>query len=138
MINMEHKTKRRGWMFEHPLQAHVFLRFLIVPSIDLGSSWGSFWGHLGGRVSHLGTYLSHLGNPWGALGASLKPSWRLLSHLEASWLIWRPPRLDFLDHFGTIWMSICSFKDFYLLPTIQCRPIRFRDFVSWCRLCTTM
>ena len=85
----------------------------------LGPSWGhlgSFWGHLGpswgyvvGHMNHLGTSLGHLGRPWGALGASSRPSWHPLSHLEASWPIWKLPG----EHLGTIWGAFgCHFGSF--------------------------
>ena len=60
----------------------------------LGSLWSHLDpspGHCWGHMAHLGMSLGHLGNPWGALGASLRSSWRLLSLLETSWPIWRPP-----------------------------------------------
>ena len=92
----------------------------------LGPSWGhlgSFWGHLGpswgyvvGHMNHLGTSLGHLGRPWGALGASSRPSWHPLSHLDASWPIWRPPG----EHLGTIWMPFCSFWIHFWIILVAC------------------
>ena len=46
---------------------HVFEGFLKVPSIDLGSSWGYFWGHLGG----LGAILEASWASWGRLDGVL-------------------------------------------------------------------
>ena len=47
-----------------------FLWFLKAPSIDLGSSWGSFWGHLGGP------------------GAVLEASWASSRRLGTSGSAW--------------------------------------------------
>ena len=41
--------------------------FLEVTSLDFGSSWGSFWGHLGG----LGAILEASWASWGRLGGVL-------------------------------------------------------------------
>ena len=63
---------------------------ILGPRSHLDASWG----HVGGHMSHLGTSWGHLGRPWGAPGVSLRLSWHLLSHLEASGSIWRPPGED--------------------------------------------
>ena len=62
----------------------------------LGASWASlasFWAHLGSAWCHAVGHWSHV-------GASLRPSWHRLSHLEASCCIWRLPG----QHVGTIGM----------------------------------
>ena len=65
---MEDKTKGRGWIFEKKLEKQcVFLVCLEVTRFDLGSSWGPFWGHLGG----LGAILEASWASWGRLDGVL-------------------------------------------------------------------
>ena len=82
LINMEHKTKGRNWIFEKPSKTTCFFLFFESHEYRFGISWGSFWGHLG------------------ALGAILEVSWGdlggLLGVLTASWDVWE--RLGVSDH----------------------------------------
>ena len=80
LINMEDKTKGRGWMFEKPSKTTCFsivfgshkFRFWLILGAFLGPSWGS-WGDLGGLLGVLGPSWRRLGtsgSAWERLGAS--------------------------------------------------------------------